>query len=129
MLEAGGVPCAVAGNIGDAVSGLVGELAEGSWVVCELSSFQLEDVDELHPRVGVLLNVTPDHLDRHGSLEAYADAKLRMFARQEPADVAVLDDDDPVDRRLARRRSCPVPARRVRIRSRRRAGRSARRLR
>jgi UDP-N-acetylmuramoylalanine--D-glutamate ligase len=95
MLEAGGIPCAVAGNIGDAVSGLVGELAEGSWVVCELSSFQLEDVDELHARVGVLLNVTPDHLDRHGTLEAYADAKLRLFARQEPDDVAVLDADDP----------------------------------
>jgi UDP-N-acetylmuramoylalanine--D-glutamate ligase len=95
MLEAGGVPCAVAGNIGDAVSGLVGELREGAWVVCELSSFQLEDVDELRPRVGVLLNVTPDHLDRHGTLEAYAEAKLRMFARQQADDVAVLDDDDP----------------------------------
>ena len=95
MLAAGGVPCRVAGNIGDAVSGLVGELADGSWVVCELSSFQLEDVDELHPRVGVLLNVTPDHLDRHGSFEAYADAKLRMFARQDAHDVAVLDAEDP----------------------------------
>jgi UDP-N-acetylmuramoylalanine--D-glutamate ligase len=95
MLEAGGVPCAVAGNIGDAVSGLAGELAEGAWVVCELSSFQLEDVDQLHARVGVLLNVTPDHLDRHGTLEAYADAKLRLFARQGPEDVAVLDGDDP----------------------------------
>jgi UDP-N-acetylmuramoylalanine--D-glutamate ligase len=95
MLEGGGVTCAVAGNIGDAFSGLVGELAEGSWVVCELSSFQLEDVDALHPRVGVLLNLTPDHLDRHGTLEAYADAKLRLFARQAPGDVAVLDADDP----------------------------------
>jgi UDP-N-acetylmuramoylalanine--D-glutamate ligase len=115
MLEAGGVPCAVAGNIGDAVSSLVGELAEGSWVVCELSSFQLEDVDELHPRVGVLLNVTPDHLDRHGSLEAYADAKLRMFARQEADDVAVLDDDDPWIARLSDA-DLPGSARRVRVR-------------
>jgi UDP-N-acetylmuramoylalanine--D-glutamate ligase len=101
MLQASNVPCAVAGNIGDAVSGLVDELAAGSWVVCELSSFQLEDVDALRPRVGVLLNVTPDHLDRHGSLEAYADAKLRLFARQEAADVAVLDDDDPWISRLS----------------------------
>jgi UDP-N-acetylmuramoylalanine--D-glutamate ligase len=106
MLEAGGVPCTVAGNIGDAVSGLVGELAEG---------FQLEDVDELHPRVGVLLNVTPDHLDRHGSMEAYADAKLRMFARQDAADVAVLDDEDPWISGLADA-SLPGEARRLRIR-------------
>jgi UDP-N-acetylmuramoylalanine--D-glutamate ligase len=115
MLERGGVPCAVAGNIGDAVSGLVGELAEGSWVVCELSSFQLEDVDELRPRVGVLLNVTPDHLDRHGSLEAYVSAKLRMFARQEHDDVAVLDDDDPWIAALSDA-DLPGSARRVRIR-------------
>jgi UDP-N-acetylmuramoylalanine--D-glutamate ligase len=114
MLAAGGVPCAVAGNIGDAVSGLVGELAEGSWVVCELSSFQLEDVDELHPRVGVLLNVTPDHLDRHGTLEAYADAKLRMFARQLPEDVAVLVADDPFVGALADS-DLPGAGRRLRI--------------
>ena len=115
MLEAGGVPHAVAGNIGDAVSGLVGELEEGSWVVCELSSFQLEDVDELQPRVGVLLNVTPDHLDRHGSFEEYADAKLRMFARQDDDDIAVLDDDDPWIAKLADD-EVPGAARRVRIR-------------
>jgi UDP-N-acetylmuramoylalanine--D-glutamate ligase len=114
MLEAGGVPCAVAGNIGDAVSGLVGELREGAWVVCELSSFQLEDVDELRPRIGVLLNVTPDHLDRHGSLEAYAEAKLRMFARQEADDVAVLDDDDPW---IAALDDVPGHGRRVRVRA------------
>jgi UDP-N-acetylmuramoylalanine--D-glutamate ligase len=115
MLEAGGVPCAVAGNIGDAVSGLVGELAAGSWVVCELSSFQLEDVDALHPRVGVLLNVTPDHLDRHGTLAAYADAKLRLFARQDAGDVAVLDDDDEWISALTDA-DLPGAARRVRIR-------------
>jgi UDP-N-acetylmuramoylalanine--D-glutamate ligase len=116
MLNAGGVPCAVAGNIGDAVSGLVGELSEGSWVVCELSSFQLEDVDELRPRVGVLLNVTPDHLDRHGTLEAYAEAKLRMFARQQAGDVAVLDDDDPW---IAALDDADIPGdgRRVRVRA------------
>jgi UDP-N-acetylmuramoylalanine--D-glutamate ligase len=95
MLAASEIPAAVAGNIGDAVSGLAGELQGGEWIVCELSSFQLEDVDALHPRVAVLLNVTPDHIDRHGTLEAYADAKLRMFARQTADDVAVLTDDDP----------------------------------
>jgi UDP-N-acetylmuramoylalanine--D-glutamate ligase len=115
MLRAGGVPCAVAGNIGDAVSGLVGELDPGSWVVCELSSFQLEDVDELHPRVAVLLNVTPDHLDRHGSFDAYAEAKLRVFTRQRPDDVAVLDDDDPWISRLPDA-AVPGSGQRVRIR-------------
>jgi UDP-N-acetylmuramoylalanine--D-glutamate ligase len=116
MLDASDVPCAVAGNIGDAVSGLVDEVAPGSWVVCELSSFQLEDVDELRPRVGVLLNVTPDHLDRHGSLEAYAGAKLRLFARQQTDDLAVLDDDDPW---IAALDDAAVPghARRLRIRA------------
>ena len=116
MLHASHVPCAVAGNIGDAVSGLVDELASGSWVVCELSSFQLEDVDALRPRVGVLLNVTPDHLDRHGSLEAYADAKLRLFARQQPEDLAVLDDDDPWISRLADA-DVPGRGRRLRVRA------------
>jgi UDP-N-acetylmuramoylalanine--D-glutamate ligase len=116
MLEASHVPCAVAGNIGDAVSGLVDELPEGSWVVCELSSFQLEDVDELRPRIGVLLNVTPDHLDRHGSLEAYADAKLRLFARQEGDDVALLDDDDPWISALADE-DVPGRGRRLRVRA------------
>ena len=56
----------------------------------ELSSFQLEDVDELRPRVAVLTNLEPDHLDRHGDFDAYAAAKLRVFARQGPDDVAVL---------------------------------------
>ena len=82
---------------------------------CASSSFQLEDVDELHPRVGVLLNVTPDHLDRHGTLAAYADAKLRLFARQDADDVAVLDDDDPWIAALADD-ELPGAARRVRIR-------------
>jgi UDP-N-acetylmuramoylalanine--D-glutamate ligase len=95
MLNEAGIYAKVAGNIGDAVSGLAGELADGVWIVCELSSFQLEDVEELHPRIAVLLNVTPDHIDRHGTLEAYAGAKLRIFARQEASDVAVLVDDDP----------------------------------
>ena len=59
-------------------------------VVCELSSFQLEDVHELRPRVAVLLNLEPDHLDRHGTIEAYRDAKLRLFEKQTADDVAVV---------------------------------------
>jgi UDP-N-acetylmuramoylalanine--D-glutamate ligase len=82
----------VAGNVGTALSSLVGELGTGVTVVCEASSFQLEDAVGFAPEVGVLLNVTSDHLDRHGTLEAYRAAKLRMFAHQPPSAVAVLPE-------------------------------------
>ena len=90
MLDAGGVPVEVAGNIGRPLTSLVGAVDGGAWIVCELSSFQLEDVETLRPRVAVLTNLEPDHLDRHGSLGAYAAAKLRVFGRQRPDDVAVV---------------------------------------
>ena len=83
-----GVP--VAGNVGRALTELDGEVGEDDWVVCELSSFQLEDVHELRPRVAVLLNLEPDHLDRHGSLDAYRDAKLRIFENQLAEDTAIV---------------------------------------
>jgi UDP-N-acetylmuramoylalanine--D-glutamate ligase len=70
-----------AGNVGRALTDLDGEVGPGALVVCELSSFQLEDVHELACEVAVLLNLEPDHLDRHGSFEAYRDAKLRIFER------------------------------------------------
>ena len=77
----------VAGNIGRALT----ELDDGGrWIVCELSSFQLEDIDQFRPRIAVLLNLEPDHLDRHGTWEAYRDAKLRIFENQGPDDVAVV---------------------------------------
>ncbi len=88
-----GLPVAVAGNVGTALSSLIGELDGDSTVVCEASSFQLEDTLEFAPQAAVLLNITPDHLDRHGTLEAYAAAKLEIFARQEQDDVAVLPAD------------------------------------
>jgi UDP-N-acetylmuramoylalanine--D-glutamate ligase len=69
----------VAGNVGRALTELVGAVEPGTPVVCEVSSFQLEDVDQFAPAVAVLLNLEPDHLDRHGSLEAYRAAKLRVF--------------------------------------------------
>jgi UDP-N-acetylmuramoylalanine--D-glutamate ligase len=71
----------VAGNVGRALTELDGKVEPGAWVVCELSSFQLEDVHELASEIAVLLNLEPDHLDRHGSFEAYRDAKLRIFER------------------------------------------------
>jgi UDP-N-acetylmuramoylalanine--D-glutamate ligase len=77
----------VAGNIGRALTELDDE---GRWIVCELSSFQLEDIHQFRPRIAVLLNLEPDHLDRHGTWEAYRDAKLRIFENQGPDDVAVV---------------------------------------
>jgi UDP-N-acetylmuramoylalanine--D-glutamate ligase len=85
-----GLAVSVAGNVGAALSGLVGRLEERAIVVCEASSFQLEDAIEFAPEAAVLLNLTPDHLDRHGTFEAYRQAKLRVFAHQQPGDVAVL---------------------------------------
>jgi UDP-N-acetylmuramoylalanine--D-glutamate ligase len=77
----------VAGNIGRALT----ELDDSArWIVCELSSFQLEDVDQFRPKIAVLLNLEPDHLDRHGTFEAYRDAKLRIFENQGPDDVAIV---------------------------------------
>jgi UDP-N-acetylmuramoylalanine--D-glutamate ligase len=84
-----GLPVAVAGNVGTPLASLVGELDPDATVVCEVSSFQAEDSLEFAPDTGLLLNLTEDHLDRHGTFEAYRQAKLRMFARQRPGQVAV----------------------------------------
>jgi UDP-N-acetylmuramoylalanine--D-glutamate ligase len=90
IFRAGGKEVAVAGNVGRPLTGLDGEVAEDAWVVCELSSFQLEGVHRFRPRVAVLLNLDPDHLDRHGTFEAYRDAKLRIFENQTESDTAVV---------------------------------------
>jgi len=84
-----GLPVAVAGNVGAAVSGLVGKVDSATTVVCEVSSFQLEDTLAFAPEAAVLLNLTPDHLDRHGTFERYRTAKLEIFARQGNEDIAV----------------------------------------
>ena len=93
MFRAAGMPVAVAGNVGRSLTSFDGELEKDPWIVCELSSFQLEDVHRLRPRVAVLLNLEPDHLDRHESYDAYRDAKLRIFENQTEADVAVVPRD------------------------------------
>jgi UDP-N-acetylmuramoylalanine--D-glutamate ligase len=90
IFRAAGAPVAVAGNVGRPLTGLDGTLADETWVVCELSSFQLENIDAFRPRIAVLLNLTPDHLDRHADLEAYRAAKLRIFENQRGEDIAVL---------------------------------------
>jgi len=96
MLAAGGLPCEVAGNVGRPLTSLPGRVDPDAWIACELSSFQLEDIDTLRCRVAAVLNLTPDHLDRHGTVEEYVRCKLRIFENQQPGDVAVVNGDDPV---------------------------------
>jgi UDP-N-acetylmuramoylalanine--D-glutamate ligase len=104
----------VAGNVGRALTELDGEVEPEQVIVCEVSSFQLEDVHEFRPRVAVLLNLEPDHLDRHGSLDAYRDAKLRIFENQQAGDTAVVpagfDDIPGHARRIEFEPSDPLPA-------------------
>lgn len=83
-----GRPVAVAGNVGTALSSLVDGVAADATVVCEVSSFQLEDAVEFAPEGAVLVNLASDHLDRHGTLDAYRAAKLKVFAHQGNDDVA-----------------------------------------
>ncbi|MCX8006903.1 MAG: UDP-N-acetylmuramoyl-L-alanine--D-glutamate ligase [Coriobacteriia bacterium] len=94
LLDAAAVPCEVVGNIGRPAISVVGDMGPAAVVVAEVSSFQLRLTDRFHPRVSVLLNITPDHIDYHGSFEAYAADKARIFARQGPGDTAVIDVDD-----------------------------------
>lgn len=91
--RAAGLPVAVAGNVGAALSGLVGRTDPEVTIVCEVSSFQLEDASAFAPEAAVLLNIAPDHLDRHGTVARYTAAKLRIFARQSPGDLAVVPAD------------------------------------
>jgi UDP-N-acetylmuramoylalanine--D-glutamate ligase len=83
------------GNIGTPVISLVAKSAPDSWNVLEISSFQLETIQTFRPEVAVVLNITPDHLDRHGSMQAYTAAKQRIFENQSATDRALLNADDP----------------------------------
>jgi UDP-N-acetylmuramoylalanine--D-glutamate ligase len=91
----------VGGNIGTAVTSLIASSRESQWNVLELSSFQLETAFEFQAKLGACLNVTPDHLDRHHTFEAYAAAKRRLFETQAPDGAAVLNFDDPICRSYA----------------------------
>jgi UDP-N-acetylmuramoylalanine--D-glutamate ligase len=90
IFRAANRPVEVAGNVGRPLTSLVGTVRADAWIVCELSSFQLEDVETLNPEIGVLLNLEPDHLDRHGSFATYSGTKLRLFERQSSDDTAVV---------------------------------------
>ena len=100
LLKQCGVACQVGGNIGRAVTSLVETSAEDQWNVLELSSFQLETIYSFRARIGVCLNVTPDHLDRHHTLTNYVAAKRRLFEVQVASDFAVLNYDDEICRQF-----------------------------
>ena len=95
LLKTGGVSARTVGNIGSPAIAVVAEASDSEVLVAEVSSFQLSLTRTFHPHVAVLLNVTPDHLDWHGSIEAYTGDKLRVFANLDADDLAVIDVDDP----------------------------------
>ena len=101
-------PVLVAGNIGTPLAAHALTFPADGLVVCEVSSFQLETTELFQPRVAVVLNLTPDHLDRHRTFEAYGAAKARIFANQTPADCAVLNADDETTRAMGSRTKAPV---------------------
>src|SRR5690242_4891152 len=95
ILAKNGMKTLVGGNIGTPVISLAGKTTPETKVVLEISSFQLETIEQFCPWIAGILNITPDHLDRHHTFQAYVDAKARIFENQKPTDFAVLNADDP----------------------------------
>jgi len=108
ILAAGGLPVSVGGNIGTPAISLVERATRQTIVVLEVSSFQLETIQTFRPKVAVVLNITPDHLDRHRTFQTYVDAKARIFENQQSSDFAVLNEDDPTCGTLADRTRAQV---------------------
>jgi len=102
MFSAAGLETFTGGNLGTPLSEAVGA-KNWDWLVVELSSFQLETIRDFRPRYGMLLNLSADHLDRYAGMQAYLDAKLRLFENQNEDDVAILNHDDPLVCKLASR--------------------------
>ena len=98
----------VAGNIGNALTEDPRKLSGQDWIVAELSSFQLEDIETFRPRVAAILNVTQDHLDRYHDMAEYAGAKARIFMNQDKKDFLILNFDDPLVKSMARRTAATV---------------------
>jgi UDP-N-acetylmuramoylalanine--D-glutamate ligase len=113
-----GLPVALAGNVGTPLAALVRQLDQATTVVCEVSSFQAEDSEAFAPDTALLLNLTEDHLDRHGSFDAYREAKLRVFANQAPGQVAVVPPgvEVPGAARRVEFGPLPLPAEEIRLR-------------
>jgi UDP-N-acetylmuramoylalanine--D-glutamate ligase len=108
IITAAGFPTLVGGNIGTPAISLAERAQDDTVIVLEVSSFQLETIRTFRPKVAVVLNVTPDHLDRHRTFEAYVDAKARMFENQQGEDFAVLNEDDPTCVTMAARTRAQV---------------------
>jgi UDP-N-acetylmuramoylalanine--D-glutamate ligase len=108
IMTAAGFPALVGGNIGTPAISLAERATPETVIVLEVSSFQLETIQTFRPKVAVVLNVTPDHLDRHRTFEAYADAKARIFENQQSGDFAVLNADDPTCVAMASRTRAQV---------------------
>src|SRR5262245_29487494 len=102
LLQASGRPVTVGGNIGEPLSAQVASSTADTLHVVEASSFQLEQIETFRPWIAVMLNFSPDHLDRHPTLEAYGRAKARIFENQQADDWAVINADDPAALELAR---------------------------
>jgi UDP-N-acetylmuramoylalanine--D-glutamate ligase len=98
----------VAGNIGNALTEDISLLKQQDWIVAELSSFQLEDIETFRPRVAAILNVTQDHLDRYHDIEEYGEAKARVFMNQQKEDFLILNFDDPLVKSFAHRTSATI---------------------
>jgi UDP-N-acetylmuramoylalanine--D-glutamate ligase len=103
MLEAAGFKVTVGGNIGSPLSAQVSQSTPDTFHVVETSSFQLEQIDTFHPWIAVMLNFSPDHLDRHPDVASYGAAKARIFENQTASDFAVINADDPAVLEMARR--------------------------
>lgn len=108
IMAASGFPVLVGGNIGTPAISLAERAKTETVIVLEVSSFQLETIQTFRPKVAVVLNVTPDHLDRHGTFEIYADAKARVFENQQASDFAVLNADDPTCVAMSKRTRAQV---------------------
>jgi len=103
IVAAGNFPTLVGGNIGTPAISFVDQAGPKTWTVLEVSSFQLETIDTFRPRIAVILNITPDHLDRHKTFANYVNAKARIFENQRGDDFTVLNADDPTTAGLADR--------------------------
>ena len=103
IIAAGKFPTLVGGNIGTPAITFADQARPDTWTVLEVSSFQLETIVSFKPRIAVILNITPDHLDRHKTFENYVSAKARIFENQHPEDFVILNADDPATAELASR--------------------------
>lgn len=110
MFKNAGIPCVVAGNIGKSFAAEVDKTVENGVAVIEVSSFQLETIQSFKPRVSIFLNLTPDHIDRHGSLLNYGKAKARIFENQDKTDYAIFNGKDNCVSALVSDAACQLVA-------------------